>query len=76
MSNLYALDETLDFLNNQNTTFEKLIESVISEISINESINFDKIKEIANRVIEAIKKFLRRIKEFFINSFNNMISYI
>ena len=74
MSNLYALDETLDFLNNQNTTFEKLIESVISEISINESINFDKIKEIANRVIEAIKKFLRRIKEFFINSFNNMIS--
>ena len=74
MSNLYTLDETLDFLNNQNTTFEELIESVISEISINESINFDKIKEIANRVIEAIKKFLRRIKEFFINSFNTMIS--
>ena len=73
MSNLYALDETLDMLNGTNyTSFEGLAEAVLiesrdfcsfieSQNIILEKIDFSKIKEKAKQVWERIKAKIKAL---------------
>ena len=73
MSNLYALDETLDMLNGTNyTSFEGLAEAVLiesrdfcsfieSQNIILEKIDFSKIKEKAKQAWERIKAKIKAL---------------
>ena len=67
MENLYALDETLDFLNGTgNANISAYIENVIAENNtflnmIDESNVLDSFKETCKRIIEKIKAFIATV---------------